>query len=76
MMEDADYSLALPVGKMVFVASADYDRFMQHFREAVQVQYMIPIKGRYAWLIAPKAYLHQYDHAHAWQVVLETGLTF
>lgn len=72
----ADYSLALPVGKMVFVASADYDRFMQHFREAVQVQYMIPIKGRYAWLIAPKAYLHQYDHAHAWQVVLETGLTF
>lgn len=72
----ADYSLTLPIGKMIFVAAADYEQYLQHVRECVQVQYMIPIKKKYAWLIAPKAYLHQYDHASAWQVVLETGLTF
>lgn len=72
----ADYSLPLPIGKMVFVASADYDQFMQHFQECVQVHYIVPLKKRYSWLIAPKAYLHQYENATAWQVVLETGLTF
>ena len=71
-----DYRLALPIGDMLFVGQADYDQWLQHFTEAVQVQYTFPIKGKYAWFFAPKACLHQYDHAQAWQIVLETGVTF
>ena len=71
-----DYTLPLPVGKMLFAASTDYDAYLQHWTEQVQVRYAFPIKGRYAWFVAPQAALHQYDHAQAWQIILATGLTF
>ena len=71
-----DYRLNLPVGDMLFVGAVDYDRFLQHWKESVQVRYTFPIKNRYSWFVAPKAHLHQYYNAQAWQVVLETGVTF
>lgn len=71
-----DYTLRLPVGQMLFVGAIDYDSFLRHWTEQVQVRYAFPIKARYAWFIAPQAALHQYDRAHAWQVILATGLTF
>jgi len=71
-----DYRLNLPVGDMLFVGAVDYDRFLQHWAESVQVRYTFPIKNRYSWFVAPKAHLHQYYNAQAWQVVLETGVTF
>ena len=71
-----DYRLNLPIGDMLFVGQVDYDQFMQHWTEQVQVRYTFPIRKRYAWFVAPKACIHQYDQAKAWQVVLETGLTF
>ena len=71
-----DYRLNLPVGDMLFVGEVDYDQFLQHLSEQVQVRYTFPIKNRYAWFVAPKACMHQYNQANAWQIVLETGLTF
>ena len=71
-----DYRLPLPIGNMLFVGTVNYDQFLQHWSEQIQVQYTFPIKKRYAWFFAPKACLHQYDQANAWQVVLETGITF
>ena len=71
-----DYRLFLPIGDLLFAGTVDYDQFMQHVRESVQVRYTFPIKHRYSWFVAPKACLHQYDHAHSWQVVLQTGVTF
>lgn len=71
-----DYRLPLPIGDMLFAAKVDYDMFWQHFTEALQVRYAFPIQNRYSWFVAPKACLHQYDRAQAWQIVLETGLTF
>ena len=71
-----DYRLPLPIGNLLFVGTVDYDSFWQHFTEQLKVQYTFPLKNRYAWFVAPKACLHQYDQAQAWQIVLETGLTF
>ena len=71
-----DYRLNLPVGDMLFVGAVDYDQFLQHWSEQVQVRYTFPIKNRYSWFVAPKACIHQYDQAHAWQMIIETGLTF
>ena len=71
-----DYRLPLPIGNLLFVGTVDYDSFWQHFTEQVKIQYTFPLKNRYSWFVAPKACLHQYDKAQAWQVVLETGLTF
>jgi hypothetical protein len=71
-----DYRLPLPIGNMLFVGTVDYDSFWQHFTEQLKVQYTFPLKNRYSWFVAPKACLHQYDQAQAWQIVLETGLTF
>lgn len=71
-----DYRLPLPIGDMLFTATADYDMFWQHFTEGLRIQYTFPIKGRYRWFVAPKACLHQYDQAQGWQILLETGLTF
>lgn len=71
-----DYRLGLPVGDMLFVGSVNYDAFWQHVTEQVKVQYTFPIKGRYSWFVAPQVGLHQYEHAKAWQIILETGLTF
>jgi len=71
-----DYRLNLPVGDMLFAGAVEYDQFMAHWTEQVQVRYTFPIKNRYSWFVTPKACLHQYDHAQAWQIVLETGLTF
>ena len=39
-------------------------------------KYTFPIKNRYSWFVAPKACIHQYNQANAWQIILETGLTF
>ena len=71
-----DYCLKLPIGDMLFVGNVDYDQFMQHWTESVQIRYTFPIKNRYAWFVAPKARIHQYNQAQAWQIILETGLTF
>ena len=71
-----DYRLHLPVGDMLFAGQADYDQFLQHWTECVQVQYTFPIKNQYAWFIAPQAVLHQYEQAQAWQISIATGLTF
>ena len=71
-----DYRLGLPVGDMLFAGSVNYDAFWQHVTEQVKVQYTFPIKGRYSWFVAPQVDLHQYEHAKAWQIILETGLTF
>lgn len=71
-----DYRLNLPIGDMLFAGAVDYDQYLQHWSEQVQVRYTFPIKNRYSWFMAPKACLHQYDQAQAWQIVLETGLTF
>jgi hypothetical protein len=71
-----EYRLNLPIGDMLFVGNVDYDQFLQNWSELVQVRYTFPIRKRYAWFVAPKACIHQYDQAKAWQVMLETGLTF
>lgn len=71
-----DYRLPLPIGDLLFVGAVDYDQFLQHVSEQLRVQYTFPVKNQYAWFVAPKACFHQYDRAHAWQVTLETGLTF
>lgn len=71
-----NYRLNLPVGDMLFVGAVDFDQFLQHWSEQVQVRYTFPIKNRYSWFVAPKACIHQYDQAQAWQMIIETGLTF
>ena len=71
-----DYRLPLPIGDMLFAGMANYDQFLQHWSEQVQIRYTFPIKNRYSWFVAPQAALHQYDHAQAWQIILATGLTF
>jgi len=71
-----DYRLNLPIGDLLFAGAVDYDRFLQHWTEQVQVRYTFPLKKRFSWFVAPKACIHQYDQAHAWQVIVETGLTF
>ncbi|MBR1877782.1 MAG: hypothetical protein IJ814_02125 [Paludibacteraceae bacterium] len=71
-----DYRLPLPVGDMLFAGTVDYDAFMQHVQECVRLQYTFPLKGKFSWLVGANARLHQYDNAHAWQVGIETGLTF
>ena len=71
-----DYRLYLPLGDMLFAGTMDYDQYLQHWTEQVQVRYTFPIKNRYSWFVAPKARIHQYNQAHAWQIILETGLTF
>lgn len=71
-----DYRLPLPIGDILFAGRVDYDMFLQHFQESIQVQYTFPLKNKFSWFVAPKASLHQYEKAHSWQVILATGLTF
>ena len=71
-----DYRLPLPVGDILFAGAVNYDQFLQHWTESVQVQYTFPLKGRYRWFVAPHAHVHQYSNANAWQIVLATGITF
>lgn len=71
-----DYRLPLPVGNLLFVATVNYDAFMQHVQESLSLQYTFPLKGRYSWFVSAGARLHQYDGAHAWQTTVATGLTF
>ena len=71
-----DYRLNLPIGDMLFVGRVEYDQFLQHWTEQVKIQYTFPIKNRYSWFVAPQTALHQYDQAHAWQIILATGVTF
>ncbi len=71
-----DYRLNLPVGDMLFAGMVNYDQYLQHWTEQVQVRYTFPIKNRYSWFVAPKACVHQYNQANAWQIILETGVSF
>jgi len=71
-----DYRLKLPVGDMLFAGAVDYDQYLQHWTEQVQVRYTFPIKNRYSWFVAPKACVLQYNQANAWQIVVETGVSF
>ncbi len=71
-----DYRLPLPIGNMLFVGTVDYDNFQTHTSETVQLQYTFPLKGKYSWLVGTQASLHQYDQAQAWQITIQTGLTF
>ena len=71
-----DYRLPLPVGDLLFAGEVDYDAFMLHVQECVHLQYTFPLKGKFSWLVGAHARLHQYENAHAWQVGIETGLTF
>lgn len=71
-----DYRLKLPVGDMLFAGMVNYDQYLQHWTEQVQVRYSFPIKNRYSWFVAPKACIHQYNQANAWQIVVETGVSF
>lgn len=72
----SDYRLPLPIGDMLFTARVDYDAFMQHFTEALRLQYTFPLKGKYSWFVSAGACLHQYERANAWQTIIATGLTF
>lgn len=71
-----DYRLPLPVGDMLFAGNVNYDSFEQHLSENIHIRYTFPIIKRYSWFVAPKAVLHQYNQAQAWQIILSTGLTF
>lgn len=71
-----DYRLPLPIGDMLFAGMVNYDMFLQHVQEQITLRYTFPLKQRYSWLVAVKANLHQYEQAQAWQVGIETGLTF
>ena len=71
-----DYRLNLPIGDMLFAGMVNYDQYLQHWTEQVQVRYTFPIKNRYSWFVAPKACIHQYNQANAWQIVVETGVSF
>ena len=61
---------------MLFAGMVNYDMFLQHVQEQITLRYTFPLKQRYSWLVAVKANLHQYEQAQAWQVGIETGLTF
>ena len=71
-----DYRLPLPIGNLLFVGMVDYDSFRTHTCETIQLQYTFPHKGKYSWLVGTQASLHQYDQAQAWQITIQTGLTF
>ena len=71
-----DYRLPLPIGDLLFVGMVDYDSFRTHTGETIQLQYTFPLKGKYSWLVGTQASLHQYDQAKAWQITIQTGLTF
>ena len=71
-----DYRLPLPVGDLLMAGEVGYDAFLQHVQETLRLQYCFPLKGRYAWLVGTEARLHQYENARAWQIMIETGLTF
>lgn len=71
-----DYRLPLPVGDLLFVGTVDYDSFQTHTSETIQLQYTFPLKDKYSWLVGTQASLHQYDQAQAWQITIQTGLTF
>lgn len=71
-----DYRLPLPIGNLLFVGTVDYDNFQTHTSETIQLQYTFPLKGKYSWLVGTQASLHQYDQAKAWQITIQTGLTF
>lgn len=75
-----DYRLMLPIGSMLFVGSAGYDQFLQHFTEQLRLRYAFPIKGKFNWFVAPQVRFDQYDYQgirpQAWQLILATGLTF
>ena len=73
---NGDYRLPLPIGNLLFVGAVAYDSFLQHVTESVAIQYTFPLKKKYNWFIAPHAHIHQYDSAHAWQILLATGFTF
>lgn len=73
---NGDYRLPLPIGNLLFVGAVEYDSFLQHVTESVAIQYTFPLKKKYNWFIAPHAHIHQYDSAHAWQILLATGFTF
>ena len=71
-----DYRLPLPIGNLLFVGTVDYDSFQTHTSETIQLQYIFPLKGKYSWLVGTQASLHQYTQAQAWQIRIQTGLTF
>ena len=71
-----DYRLPLPIGNLLFVGMVDYDSFQTHTSETIQLQYTFPLKGKYSWLVGTQASLHQYTQAQAWQIRIQTGLTF
>ncbi len=71
-----DYRLPLPIGDLLFVGMVDYDSFQTHTSETIQLQYTFPLKGKYSWLVGTQASLHQYTQAQAWQIRIQTGLTF
>jgi hypothetical protein len=71
-----DYRLPLPLGDMLFAGNVDFDSFMTHISETLRLQYTFPLKGKFSWFVATQASLHQYDQAHAWQIMIQTGLTF
>ena len=71
-----DYRLPLPIGNLLFVGMVDYDSFRTHTGETIQLQYTFPLKGKYSWLVGTQASLHQYTQAQAWQIRIQTGLTF
>ena len=71
-----DYRLPLPIGNLLFVGMVDYDSFRTHTCETIQLQYTFPLKGKYSWLVGTQASLHQYTPAQAWQIRIQTGLTF
>ena len=71
-----DYRLPLPIGNLLFVGMVDYDSFRTHTSETIQLQYTFPLKGKYSWLVGTQASLHQYTQEQAWQIRIQTGLTF
>ena len=71
-----DYRLPLPIGDLLFVGMVDYDSFRTHTCETIQLQYTFPLKGKYSWLVGTQASLHQYTQEQAWQIRIQTGLTF
>lgn len=71
-----DYRLPLPIGNLLFVGMVNYDSFRTHTCETILLQYTFPLKGKYSWLVGTQASLHQYAQAQAWQIRIQTGLTF
>lgn len=71
-----DYRLPLPLGDMLFAGNVDFDSLMSHTSETIKLQYTFPLKGKFSWFVATQASLHQYTQAQAWQIMIQTGLTF